>query len=88
MSSGVESLAVCFLWSFVNPDHERQVHKLVRERYPDLYLSISSDLIPLLGEYERCVSTCLNSYIGPAVSRYLERLAARLASSATATRWS
>lgn len=78
VAAGIRALAVCFLWSFVNPTHEQEVKALVRAKYPDLYLTVSSDLVPLLGEYERCVSTCLNSYIGPAVSRYLERLEGRL----------
>jgi N-methylhydantoinase A len=79
LRSGVESLAVCLLWSFVNPTHEQFVRDLVRSKYPDVFLTVSSDLIPVLGEYERCVSTCLNSYIGPAVARYLDRLRGRLA---------
>ena len=78
VGGGIEALAVCFLWSFVNPEHERQVKAIVQAKYPQLYLTISSDLIPVLGEYERCVSTCLNSYIGPALQRYLSRLEARL----------
>ena len=79
VADGIEALAVCFLWAFVNPAHERQVRELVARRHPQLYLTISSDLISVLGEYERTVSTCLNCYIGPATRLYLERLEARLA---------
>ena len=78
VADGIEALAVSFLWSFVNPEHERRIKAMVEQRHPQLFLTISSDLISVLGEYERTVSTCLNSYIGPATRLYLERLEARL----------
>lgn len=62
VADGIEALAVSFLWSFVNPEHERRIKALVEQRHPQLFLTISSDLISVLGEYERTVSTCLNSY--------------------------
>lgn len=80
VSSGVDALAVCLLWSFVKPEHERWIGEHVRETYPGLYVSLSSEVAPLLGEYERCVSTVFNSYIGPVVGQYLSRLEQRLAS--------
>src|SRR5439155_19185309 len=80
VDSGVEALAVCLLWSFVTPAHERWIGEHVREKYPRLYVSLSSEVAPLLGEYERCVSTVFNSYIGPVVGRYLSRLEQRLTS--------
>ena len=76
--SGIGALAVCLLWSFVRPDHERQIADHVRAAHPDLYLSLSSEVAPLLGEYERCVSTVFNSYIGPMVGDYLHRLETQL----------
>jgi N-methylhydantoinase A/oxoprolinase/acetone carboxylase beta subunit len=79
VASGVEALAVCLLWSFVDPSHERWIGEHVRARHPALYVSLSSEVAPLLGEYERCVSTVFNSYIGPVVGEYLARLEARLA---------
>jgi N-methylhydantoinase A len=72
--SGIEALAVCFLFSFLEPSHERRIAEWVRGRYPDLYISISSEVAPRLGEYERCVSTVFNSYIGPTVGDYVARL--------------
>jgi N-methylhydantoinase A len=78
VASGIEALAVCLLWSFVNPDHEQQIAEHVRAAHPGLYLSLSSEVAPLLGEYERSVSTVFNSYIGPTVGDYLYRLEAEL----------
>ena len=78
VDAGVEALAVCLLWSFVTPDHERFIGDHVRAKYPGLYVSLSSEVAPLLGEYERCVSTVFNSYIGPVVGQYLGRLEERL----------
>jgi N-methylhydantoinase A len=80
VDAGVEALAVCLLWSFVTPAHERWIGEHVREKYPRLYVSLSSEVAPLLGEYERCVSTVFNSYIGPVVGQYLSRLEQRLTS--------
>jgi N-methylhydantoinase A len=80
VASGVEALAVCLLWSFVNPAHERWIGDHVRARHPELFVSLSSEVAPILGEYERCVSTVFNSYIGRVVGEYLGRLERRLAS--------
>src|SRR3546814_9843653 len=78
VASGVEALAVCLLWSFVNPEHERRIAAHIRQAHPGVYLSISSEVAPLIGEYERAVSTIFNSYIGPIVGDYVYRLEARL----------
>jgi N-methylhydantoinase A len=78
VDDGIEALAVCLLWSFVNPEHEQRVGAFVRESYPGLYVSLSSEVAPLIGEYERSVSTVFNSYIGPIVGDYLHRLETRL----------
>jgi N-methylhydantoinase A len=78
VESGIEALAVCLLWSFANPTHEQRIGAFVRERYPDLYVSLSHEVAPLIGEYERSVSTVFNSYIGPIVGDYLYRLEKRL----------
>ena len=53
LARGIRSFAVCFLWSFRDPRHERRVAEIIRERCPDAYVSVSSDLSGLLGEYER-----------------------------------
>jgi len=78
VASGIEALAICLLWSFVKPDHEQKIAAHVRAAHPGLYLSLSSEVAPLLGEYERSVSTVFNSYIGPTVGDYLYRLETQL----------
>ena len=52
VSKGVESIAVCFLWSIINDDHERQLAELLKKRYPKLFFTLSSAVAPYLGEYE------------------------------------
>lgn len=78
--SGVEALAICLLWSFLNPDHERRIAEIVRRKYPHVFVSLSSEIAPRVGEYERCVSTVFNSYIGPLVGDYITRLEGKLKS--------
>lgn len=76
IARGVDAIAVCFLWSFKNPAHERLLGDLIRSRHPRVFLSLSSDLSPVVGEYERTATTVLNCYVGPAISGYLARLRA------------
>jgi N-methylhydantoinase A len=78
IDAGVESLAVCFLWSFLNRSHEVRVRDIIRARHPNIFVSISSEIAPRIGEYERCVSTAFNSYIGPIVGDYLTKLEGKL----------
>ncbi|MBV8794885.1 MAG: hydantoinase/oxoprolinase family protein [Hyphomicrobiales bacterium] len=75
---GVETFAVAFLWSFRNPTHERRVGEIIREMRPDAYVSLSSEIAPIIGEYERTATTALNSYLAPKVVTYLERMEDRL----------
>jgi N-methylhydantoinase A len=75
---GVEAVAVCFLWSFKNPAHERRAGEILREELPDVYLSLSSELVPRLGEYERTATTLVNAYLGPPLARYTRALEERL----------
>src|SRR5437773_6365956 len=72
--AGVEAVAVCFLFSFVNPEHEARVAEILREEFADAFLSVSSEVLPQYREYERFSTVCLNAYIGPRVSRYVRRL--------------
>ena len=67
----IEALAVCFLWSFLNPEHERAVREFVHRRAPGLYVTLSSELAPVMGEYERAVTAVLSAYLGPSISKYL-----------------
>jgi N-methylhydantoinase A/oxoprolinase/acetone carboxylase beta subunit len=78
VENGVESVAIAFLWSFVNPIHEIRVRDLCRNAHPDLYVLASHDIAPLIGEYERTATTVLSAYVGPAVTGYLGRLEAQL----------
>jgi N-methylhydantoinase A len=76
--SGVVSLGICFLHSYVNPAHERRAAEIVREEAPHVALSLSSDVSPVIREYERTSTTVVNSYVMTAVRDYLERLEAAL----------
>ena len=78
LDDNVRAIAVCLLWSFRNPAHEQRVAAIVREMAPDVYLTISSELAPVLGEYERTATTALNAYLGPAVRDYMTKLDASL----------
>ena len=73
-AAGVEAIAVCLLHSYLNPAHEQRIGEIVREEFPEAYLSLSSDIVPLYREYERFSTTALNAYVGPRVSNYLYRL--------------
>jgi N-methylhydantoinase A len=78
VAEGVEALAVCFLWSFRNPQHEQRAREIIAERHPGIPVTISSEISPILGEYERVVTTVLNAYLQPRISTYLGSLRARL----------
>jgi N-methylhydantoinase A len=78
VAMGVDALAVSFLWSCVNPVHERRVAELLAERAPGLFVALSSDIAPVIGEYERTATTAMTAYVGPRVASYLRRLEERL----------
>ena len=71
---GVEAVAVCLLFSFLNDEHERRVAEIVREEFPEAFLSVSSEVLPQYREYERFSTVCLNAYVGPRVATYVRRL--------------
>jgi len=75
---GVEAIAVSFLFSFLNPSHEKIVEELITRECSQLYVSISSDICPEFREYERTATTVLNAYLMPITSKYLRRLRGRL----------
>jgi N-methylhydantoinase A len=75
---GVEAIALCFMNSFANPEHERKAAEIVRARHPEAYLSLSTEVLPSVRFYPRVSTTVLNSYVGPVLSRYLESLIQRL----------
>ena len=75
---GVESIAVCFLHAYANPLHEQRIRQLIKDRAPHLYISLSSDIMPEIREYERCSATAMNAYVMPLTGRYLTKLEASL----------
>ncbi|MFQ5594046.1 MAG: hydantoinase/oxoprolinase family protein [Anaerolineae bacterium] len=75
---GVESIAVCLLFSFLNPAHEQRVGEICRELYPEAYVSLSSQIAPEFREYERSSTTVINAYLQPIVVRYLDSLVQQL----------
>jgi N-methylhydantoinase A len=75
---GVEAVAVCLLHSFANPTHERKVADLLRARLPGVAVTASSDVLPVVREYERSLATVFNAVVMPGVSTYVSRLEERL----------
>jgi len=78
VAAGAESLAVCLLWSFRNPVHEQRIRAIAREIAPTLPVSLSCEIAPRLGEFERMVTTVVNAFIGPVTERYIGSLQAKL----------
>jgi N-methylhydantoinase A len=74
----VQAAVICYLFSFMNPAHERRTAEIVREVLPGLPLSISSEILPVIREYERLSTAVVNAYVMPIMKSYLERLRQRL----------
>ncbi|GAA3844362.1 hydantoinase/oxoprolinase family protein [Amycolatopsis tucumanensis] len=74
----VEAVAVCFLYSFVDPGHERTAERILAEELPGVHVSVSSAVLPEFREYERLSTVVVNAYLGPVVARYLAKLRTRL----------
>ena len=74
LKEDVEAVAVCLLHSYANPEHELQIGQALRQRAPQVILTLSSDLLPEMKEYERTSTTVINCYVRPVVERYLSRL--------------
>ena len=75
----IDAVAIALMWSFRNPAHEQLLRGIVEDEAPGMFVSVSHETSPRQGEYERTVATVVNSYVGPASSRYLEQLARTLA---------
>jgi N-methylhydantoinase A len=73
-SEGVEAVAICFLFSYLNPAHERLAKAIVREMIPDAFVTTSSDVSPQFREFERFTTASLAAFIGPKVKSYIRRL--------------
>ena len=74
VARGVESIAVCLLWSLSNDTHEKALEEILSKKFPAIFISLSSRVAPFVGEYERTATTAFNAYIGPRISGYLEQL--------------
>lgn len=76
--AAIESVAICFLHSYVNPNHERAVGERLRRALPELSITLSSQVCPEIREYERVSTTCANAYVQPLMEGYLKRLGEEL----------
>jgi N-methylhydantoinase A len=74
----VEAVAVCYMNAFADASHENTTAAILKEKLPQLYHSISTEVLPSIRFYDRVSTTVLNAYVGPVLHRYLERLVARL----------
>src|SRR5262245_41446521 len=73
--AGVEAVAVCFLFSYLNPEHERRAAAIVREEMPDAFVTTSVDIVPQFREFERFTTATISAFVGPKAGSYLDRLA-------------
>ena len=78
-NEGIEAIAVCFLFSYMNPEHEQRVGQKIRALFPKMYTSLSHQVLPQIKEFDRLSTTVVNSYVGPVLSEYLQRLKENLA---------
>lgn len=78
VDTGVQSVAISFLHSYRNAAHEEAAAKLISDRFPGVYVSASSRVLPEFREYERTSTTVLNAYVGPKMAAYFDRLAAKI----------
>ena len=72
--SGAESVAICLLFSYLDPEHERRLARELRRRLPEVHVSASHEVLPRFREYERCSTTTIDAYLSPLLGRYLGRL--------------
>jgi N-methylhydantoinase A len=78
-SRDVDALAICFLWSFRNPDHERRAREIALEEWPGAFITLSSEIHPVIREHERFFSAVFNSFCQPSAQRLLDTVSERLA---------
>jgi N-methylhydantoinase A len=72
--AGVQSIAVCYLFSFMNPEHEEETRRIILEEFPGVSVSISSEVLPRIREWPRLSTTLLNAYLEPVLVRYIDHL--------------
>ncbi|WP_033290664.1 hydantoinase/oxoprolinase family protein [Amycolatopsis jejuensis] len=73
-AAGIESIAVCLLFSFVNDVHERRIAEIIAEEHPECFVTLSCDVLPQIREFERVSTTVVNAYTSPELKRYLHKL--------------
>ncbi|GAB1576832.1 hydantoinase/oxoprolinase family protein [Bordetella petrii] len=76
-AAGIEAVTICFLHSYRNAAHERRAAEIVRQVLPEVFVSLSSEVLPEFREYERLSTTVLNAAVGPRMERYLQRFLQR-----------
>lgn len=76
---GVAAIAVCYLFSFLNPEHERRTAEIIKEELPEIFVALSSDVAPRIREYERTTTTVINAYLTPVLADYLGAIKKELA---------
>jgi N-methylhydantoinase A len=74
LEQGVDAIGVCFLWSFKNRSHEQRMREIITEEAPKLHVSISSEIVLAMKEYERSATTAVNAYVAPLLTSYLHDL--------------
>jgi N-methylhydantoinase A len=82
---GVEAIAICFLFSFVNPIHENRARELVAEEFPDAFVTTSSSVSPQFREFERFTTAAINAFVGPRVHFYINNLKTNLKHTGSST---
>ena len=82
LNQGVEAVAISLLHSYKNPENEQALKEQISNRHPDLPLSLSSEVAPVINEYERTSTTVVDAYIKPSVSRYIQSVEQELAQEA------
>jgi N-methylhydantoinase A len=78
-SADVRAIAICFLYSFVRPEHEQEAKRILEEEFPDAFICASHEIAPEFREFERLSTAVVNAYLGPVMRGYINRLAPRLA---------
>lgn len=70
----IDSIAVCYLWSFMNPMHEIRTREIIQQEYPEAWVWLSSEILPVIREYPRVSTTVVSAFIGPNLSEYLVKV--------------
>jgi N-methylhydantoinase A len=85
-AENIESIAVCFLFSFLAPEHEERAREIITKELPNCGVSLSSDVAPQIREYYRLSTTIINAYLHPILARYINKLEGRLSGAGITTR--